>query len=481
MRITFGTDGIRGVANQDLTPEVVMALGRACVRVMGGVRYLAGRDTRVSGSLLQSALSAGLAAEGAVVVDVGIIPTPGLAWLASLRNLAAVMVSASHNPFDDNGIKVFGPGGVKLDDHIQSQIADEATKILNDCEIGFGPRRIGWLESDPLGLLEYRNHLVDLIQKRSTPVSPNTPLDISHKPLTGLCIVLDCANGSASQVAPEIYSLLGGNVIPVAASPDGFNINDGCGSTHIEYLCEQVLKHNADLGLAFDGDADRVLAVDNSGKVVDGDQMIAIFVDDLLAKGELDGNGIVVTSMSNMGLKQAMAKRGVAVYQTDVGDRYVYDEMQSKGLVLGGEQSGHIILRSLATTGDGILTGLLLASILAQSSKGVLLSSSGGKSTLGRPVSMVDLVASAMTKFPQSTYNIPVADKGLLSLPSFATSKVAKEIQRLKLELGEDTQVLVRASGTESVVRITVQARKYELVNSALDRLRKVVAEEMGY
>ncbi|HZU78622.1 MAG TPA: phosphoglucosamine mutase, partial [Acidimicrobiales bacterium] len=330
MDVRFGTDGIRGVANAELGVELVLALGRAAARVLPASTFVVGRDTRRSGTLLQAALSAGLASEGADVVDLGVLPTPGVAWVSAERSVPAAMVSASHNPFADNGIKLFAAGGTKLPDATEESIEEELQAILHGA--GRGPRRptgpgVGRLWPDPDALADYRAHLVAAADGRD---------------LAGLHVVVDCANGAASAVAPEVLRSLGARVDVLADEPDGTNINAGVGSTHPEHVAGEVLARGASIGLALDGDADRLVAVDHTGAVATGDELLAMFAIDMASRGQLAGNTVVVTVMSNLGLRLAMADRGIAVRETPVGDRYVLEALDKDGLALGGEQSGHI-------------------------------------------------------------------------------------------------------------------------------------------
>ena len=351
-RTRFGTDGVRGVANVELTPELVLALGRATARQIAAPTFLVGRDTRRSGPMLQAALAAGLASEGADVIDVGVLPTPALAWLSAVRNVPAVVISASHNPFGDNGIKLFARGGAKLSVETETAIEEELDRIMDpavkgpQCLEGHG---VGTVTVES-GLDEaYVEHLASLVDGRR---------------LDGLRLVVDSANGAASSVAARVYERLGAEVVSIGCEPDGTNINAGCGSTSTGTLASAVVEHQADLGLALDGDADRLLAVRPDGILANGDELIALFALDLAERGQLAGNTVVVTVMTNLGFRLAMADRGVIVKETPVGDRHVLATLDKEGFSLGGEQSGHIIFRRLATTGDGLLTGLVLADLV---------------------------------------------------------------------------------------------------------------------
>ncbi|MGH9295036.1 MAG: phosphoglucosamine mutase, partial [Acidimicrobiales bacterium] len=424
----FGTDGLRGVANSELTPEVALALGRAAARHLDGGPFLVGRDTRRSGPMLQSALSAGLASEGRDVVDVGVIPTPGLAFLAASKGQPAAMISASHNPYEDNGIKLFGPGGAKLSVAVETAVHDELDRLFHaeaGQRSGGEAGSAGEICLEPGRLSSYEDRLASIGLPIGDWRSRRRGGDHSE-------IVLDCANGAASSVVPR---LLGRLRIPhrtIFASPDGTNINAGCGSTHPEAVMAEVVERGAALGLAFDGDADRVLAVDHEGKLVDGDQLIAMFAADLHVRGLLRGDQVVVTVMSNLGLRRALEALRIGVVETPVGDRHVADAMEEGGLVLGGEQSGHLIFSEYATTGDGIMTALLLLELLSR-----------------RQCSLAELAASSMTRLPQVLHNVSVAEPGLLA----GAPAVWEAVGAAEAELGPDGRILLRASGTESCVR----------------------------
>ena len=445
MGVRFGTDGIRGVANAELGAELVLALGRAAARVLPAPCFVVGRDTRRSGPLLQAALSAGLASEGADVVDLGVMPTPGVAWVSAQRSLPAAVVSASHNPFADNGIKLFAAGGTKLPDAVESDIEGELDGIL-DGE-GRVPRPptghgVGRLWGEPEAVAGYLDHLTSATEGRD---------------FYGLHVVVDCANGAASAVAPEVLRRLGARVEVLAAEPDGANINAGCGSTHPENVAAAVVRLGADVGLALDGDADRLVAVDHTGVLATGDELLALFASDLAVRGRLAGNSIVVTVMSNLGLRLAMAERGIVVRETPVGDRYVLEALDTDGLALGGEQSGHIVFRQLATTGDGVLTAVLLLDLLCRSK-----------------ARLADLTSHAMVRFPQVLRNVAVANPSdVVDFPA-----VRSEVDAVSDELGERGRVLLRASGTEPLVRVMVEAEDEETAVKAVERLCALVAAE---
>jgi phosphoglucosamine mutase len=442
----FGTDGVRGIANVELTPELVVALGRAIARTITATTFLIGRDTRRSGPMIQAGVSAGLASEGADVVDVGVLPTPALAWLSAERDVPAVVISASHNPFGDNGIKVFAAGGAKLSEEIEAAIEDELERILDP--VAKGPRR---LEGHGVGRLtaeldladSYVEHLCDLVDGRS---------------LEGLRLVVDSANGAASGIAARVYEALGADVIAIGCDPDGTNINDGCGSTSTGTLASAVVEHQADLGLALDGDADRLLAVDGNGNLVNGDELLALFALDLAERGQLAGNTIVVTVMTNLGFRLAMEARNIVVKETAVGDRYVLAALDKDGFSLGGEQSGHIIFRRLSTTGDGLLTGLILADLVARSK-----------------VPLAEQLDGLVTRVPQVLVNVRVPNTDLLASADAIWSAVAEEEERL----GETGRVLLRPSGTEPLVRVMVEATGEGVAEGIAQRLSTLVEFEL--
>ncbi len=448
MPLKFGTDGLRGVANSELTPELAVALGRAVARILPARQVVIGRDTRRSGPLLAAALAAGLASEGVDVVDVGVIPTPGVAWTSASRGCAGAMVSASHNPFPDNGIKIFAAGGTKLDDSTEAAIEAEMTSILDGRHRAVGRAlsggAVGTISSDPGAPDGYVAHLVGALEGRR---------------LDGYQVVLDCSHGAASVVGPAALRALGAEVVALADQPDGTNINESCGSTHPERLQEEVAARGADVGLAFDGDADRVIAVDETGAVVDGDQLMAMFALDLKERGELVGNSIVVTVMTNVGFHRAMRANHIEVRATGVGDRYVLEEIEAAGLCLGGEQSGHIIFRRLATTGDGVLTGLLLLDLLSRRGR-----------RLG------ELASASMTRLPQILLNVWVPDPGRLD----SAGTVWAEVSAAEGDLAGEGRVLLRASGTEPVVRVMVEASDATRASEVAERLRQAVERELG-
>jgi phosphoglucosamine mutase len=447
MTLRFGTDGVRGLANVELTPELALALGRAAARVLGAdPPFVLTRDTRRSGPMLEAALAAGLSAEGADVVLAGVLPTPGAAYLSQVRDCPAAALSASHNPFPDNGIKFFARGGRKLTDEIEERLEAELDAIL----AGSPPSArvegdaVGTVQVETLGE-EYAAHLLTVLERRR---------------LDGLRVVIDCGNGAATVTAPWVLTQLGAKVenLAIGARPDGTNINAGCGSTDTGPLRAEVVATGAAAGLAFDGDADRLVAVDERGGIVDGDHILAIAALDLRARGLLRHNTVVATVMANLGFHHAMAAEGIRVETTPVGDRSVLEAMEGGGFSLGGEQSGHIIFGDLATTGDGLLSGLVLLDVLARS---------------GRPLSEL---ASVMQKLPQVLRNVRVADRaGLRDATTFWD-----EVAAVESELGDAGRVLVRPSGTEPLVRIMVEATTGEAATAYTDRLEAALTAALG-
>ncbi|MGB5797440.1 MAG: phosphoglucosamine mutase [Mycolicibacter algericus] len=422
----FGTDGVRGVANRELTAELAVALGSAAAQRLstGTERRVAvvGRDPRASGEMLEAAVIAGLTSQGVDALRAGVLPTPAVAYLTGAYEADfGVMISASHNPMPDNGIKFFGPGGHKLDDATEDQIEDLVAAGPGLRPVGAGLGRV----VDAKDALDcYLRHLGESNRAR----------------LDGLTVVVDCAHGAAFQAGPRAYRAAGATVIAINADPDGLNINEGCGSTHLEPLRAAVLAHGADLGLAHDGDADRCLAVDAAGNVVDGDAIMVVLALAMRDAGELAGDTLVATVMSNLGLHLAMREAGIDVQTTDVGDRYVLEQLRAGGFTLGGEQSGHIVLPQLATTGDGIITGLRLMARMAQT---------------GTPLAGL---ASAMRTLPQVLINVEVADKA----DAVSRLAVRTAVQRAEQELGVTGRILLRPSGTEQLVRVMVEAADEE-------------------
>ncbi|WP_216210433.1 phosphoglucosamine mutase [Amycolatopsis aidingensis] len=437
----FGTDGVRGLANAELTPELAMSVAASAAQVLAAHDRshrpvaVVGRDPRASGEMLEAAVAAGLASAGADVRLLGVMPTPAVAHLVgALEADLGVMISASHNPMPDNGIKLFGSGGHKLPDGIE----DEIEAALGDVATRPTGAEIGRVSHAPEALDYYLDHL-----RTASP-----------QPLDGLRIVVDCANGAAATAAPEVYRRAGAEVIAVYAEPDGVNINDRCGSTHPEALCAAVLEHRADVGIAHDGDADRCLAVDADGKLVDGDQIMAVLAIAMAEAGELAGDTLVTTVMSNLGLHLAMREHGVNLRTTAVGDRYVLAELRAGGYSLGGEQSGHVVLPGHATTGDGLLTALRLM---------------GRMAATGKPLAEL---AGVMRRLPQVLVNVRVADKAAVA----ASQSVREAVDAVTSELGEEGRVLLRPSGTEQLVRVMVEAPAEQTAQAAADRLAGVVS-----
>jgi phosphoglucosamine mutase len=439
----FGTDGVRGVANTDLTAELALALGSAAARRLGtsGSRRrvaVVGRDPRASGEMLEAAVIAGITSEGVDVLRVGVLPTPAVAHLTGVYGAEfGVMISASHNPMPDNGIKIFGPGGHKLDDDAEDRIEELLGAGPGERPVGAAIGRV--LDAD------------DALERYLRHVATAAPV-----PLDGMTVVVDCAHGAASAAAPLAYRAAGATVVAINAEPNGLNINDGCGSTHMDVLQRAVLAHGADLGLAHDGDADRCLAVDASGEVVDGDAIMVILAMAMRDAGELTSNTLVATVMSNLGLHIAMRAEGIEVRTTAVGDRYVLEELRAGGYALGGEQSGHVVMPSLGTTGDGVATGLRLMARMAQT-----------RSTLA------DLSA-PMHTLPQVLINVRVADKATVAEAPSVQSAVAQA----EAELGDTGRILLRPSGTEQVVRVMVEAADEDTARLLAARVADSVSEQ---
>lgn len=436
--MNFGTDGIRGVANDELTAELSLSIGRAAVSVFGTEKpFIVGRDTRLSGPMIQAALSAGIASAGGNVVDLGVLPTPALAFASAKRGAPAAVVSASHNPYSDNGIKFFAPGGAKLSDETERQLEE----VLKNNQFQVGGVG-GSIRRDLSVGAEY----IEFLLSMSTG-------------LGGMRIVVDCAHGAASAIAPELFRLLGADVTTINAAPDGRNINDDCGSTHMDALRAMVATKEASVGLAFDGDADRVLAVDETGQTIDGDQIMAMLAIDAKKNGQLKDDTVVVTVMSNLGLRLAMERNQIDVHETSVGDRHVLAALKANGWSLGGEQSGHIIFPELATTGDGLLTGIKLLDFVHQSKK-----------------SLSELSSEAMTKLPQKLHGVKVKGRSNLDIPD----SIWEAVHEAENELGTEGRVLLRASGTEPLIRVMVEAPSEELANDICERLSRIVEKELA-
>ncbi|WP_225825016.1 phosphoglucosamine mutase [Streptomyces naphthomycinicus] len=448
----FGTDGVRGVANGDLTAEMALGLSVAAAHVLAEAgtfeghkpTAVVGRDPRASGEFLEAAVVAGLASAGVDVLCVGVLPTPAVAHLTgALGADLGVMLSASHNAMPDNGIKFFARGGHKLADELEDRIEAvyESHRHGEPWERPTGAG-VGRVRSYDEGFEQYVAHLLSVLPNR----------------LDGLKIVLDEAHGAASGVSPEAFSRAGAQVVTIGAEPDGLNINDGCGSTHLGKLKAMVVEHGADFGIAHDGDADRCLAVDHTGEEVDGDQILAVLALALRERSELRADTVVATVMSNLGFKLAMEREGIRLVQTAVGDRYVLEEMKRHGYALGGEQSGHVIVLDHATTGDGTLTGLLLAARVAQTGR-----------TLRE-------LASVMERLPQVLVNVPDVDKSRVG----TSADLAAAVAEAERELGETGRVLLRPSGTEPLVRVMVEAADIEQARSVAGRLADAVKSALG-
>ncbi|MEU0985637.1 phosphoglucosamine mutase [Streptomyces sp. NPDC005953] len=448
----FGTDGVRGVANADLTAELALGLSVAAAHVLAeagtfeGHRPTAvvGRDPRASGEFLEAAVVAGLASAGVDVLKVGVLPTPAVAHLTgALGADLGVMLSASHNAMPDNGIKFFARGGHKLADDLENRIEtvyeQHRTGAPWERPTGAG---VGRVRDYDEGFDTYVAHLMSVLPNR----------------IDGLKVVLDEAHGAAAKVSPEAFARAGAEVITIGAAPDGLNINDGCGSTHLDQLKAAVVEHGADFGIAHDGDADRCLAVDGSGEEVDGDQILAVLAIAMREAGTLRGNTVVATVMSNLGFKLAMEREGLEIVQTGVGDRYVLESMKEHGYALGGEQSGHVIVLDHATTGDGTLTGLMLAARVAATGR-----------------SLADLAA-VMDRLPQVLINVPDVDKSRVH----TCAELANAVTDAERELGATGRVLLRPSGTEPLVRVMVEAADIEQARSVAGRLADAVKSTLG-
>ena len=443
----FGTDGVRGLANKDLTVETALLLAQAAAIVLGAEarargakpKAVIGHDPRISGQFLTAAMSAGLASSGVDVYDAGVLPTPATAFLtADLDADFGVMISASHNPAEDNGIKFFARGGNKLADEVEDRI-EAAMADVKLAPIGGG---VGHVTRFADAEDRYLVHLLRVLPNR----------------LDGLTVVLDCANGASSAIAPDVFSDAGAKVIVIGNDPDGLNINEGYGSTHMSALQAAVLEHGADAGIAHDGDADRCLAVDHTGAIVDGDQIMAILALSAKARGQLARNTLVATVMSNLGLRLAMRSAGIEMLETKVGDRYVLETMREGGYTLGGEQSGHVIFSRFATTGDGILTGMQLLAEMNRTGK-----------------SLAEL-ASVMTVFPQVLINVRGVDRSRVDSDVDVQAAVAEA----EADLGDTGRVLLRASGTEPLVRVMVEAADEGTAQSWAERIARVVEKRLA-
>ncbi len=441
----FGTDGVRGLANDLLTAELALDLAVAAAHVLGDTgafaghrpRAIVGQDSRASGEFLEAAVIAGLASAGVDVYRVGVLPTPAVAHLVAESGAdLGVMISASHNPMPDNGIKFFAKGGGKLDDALEAAIEAAIEARMNEPWKRPTGKDVGRVVVDESAAERYIYHLLSSLSTQ----------------LTGIKLVVDCANGASSEVAPEIYARAGADVIAISNKPNGLNINENCGSTHLENLIAEVKKQGADLGIAHDGDADRCLAVDANGEVIDGDFIMAILAKDWQVKT------VVGTVMSNLGFVKAMNELGIKVEKTAVGDRYVLENMLANDHILGGEQSGHIIMRQHANTGDGILTALQLIQVMAKTGK-----------------SLAEL-ASVMQRFPQVLVNVNKVDKSKLD----SAEKLHEEIASQEKALGDSGRILIRASGTEALVRVMVEAQSEETATKIANELAEIVRSELN-
>ncbi len=443
----FGTDGVRGLANRELTPEMAFRLGWAATTYFGKSCsekpvITIGRDTRISGQMLENALAAGICSAGGKAVLLGVVPTPAVAYLTQkMKAQAGAVISASHNPFYDNGIKFFAGDGYKLPDAVEEELEELVMVGIEEM-----PRK----EGAEIGTLEVHRdmvrHYIDYLESTV------------NGDLKGIKVVVDCANGAAFEVAPTIYRRLGAEVVVLYNKPDGININDNCGSTHLAALQAAVKEHGADLGIAHDGDADRCLAVDEKGEVVDGDQIMVSCALDMLKKGRLKDNTLVTTVMSNIGLHQAMKKAGAKLKVTAVGDRYVLEAMREEGYVLGGEQSGHVIFSEYSTTGDGVLTALQLM---------VALKASGKK---------MSELAACMVRYPQLLVNVRVLGKEGWD----TNAKIAAAIAAGNEELGDEGRILVRPSGTEPLIRVMAEGPDQAQLDRIVGRIADVVRAEQG-
>lgn len=437
----FGTDGIRGIANKDLTPELAFDLGRAVAHVLTSDYeepvITIGKDTRISGDMLESALAAGICSRGVDVYLLGVVPTPAIAYLTKhLKAHAGAVISASHNPVEDNGIKFFNQHGFKLSDEIEDEIASFVGERKGEIPrpVGRGVGRIIQLDK---GKNIYKTRLSNIFADN----------------MKGMKIVVDSANGAASDITPSLLKSLGAKVISIADEPNGLNINDNCGSTHMENIRDQVIQHKADIGIAHDGDADRMLAVDELGRIVDGDQIMAICAKYLMDKNELVDNRLIGTVMSNLGLKKFCEKEGIEFIATNVGDRYVLEEMQKTGATLGGEQSGHVIFGNYNTTGDGPLSALMIIKAMKHNGK------------------KLSELADIMQIYPQVLKNVRVKDKeSAMNSPEFLEA-----IKEAETKLGERGRILVRPSGTESLIRIMAEGESIEEIEKIVKRLSDIV------
>lgn len=436
----FGTDGVRGLANRDLTAELALDLAVAAAHILGESgefkghrpKAIVGQDSRASGEFLEAAVVAGLASAGVDVYKVGVLPTPAIAHLVAESGAdLGVMISASHNPMPDNGIKFFSRGGGKLDDRLEALIE---ARLNEPWERPTG-KDVGRVINDESAAERYAFHLLSSLSTS----------------LTGIKVVVDCANGASSEIAPEVYTRAGAHVIAISNKPNGWNINENCGSTHLENLIEKVKREGADLGIAHDGDADRCLAVDSEGNVIDGDFIMAILATHWKVQT------VVGTVMSNLGFVKALNELGIKVEKTQVGDRYVLENMLANGHKLGGEQSGHIIMKEYANTGDGVLTALQLMQVMAQTKKSL------------------NELARVMVRYPQVLVNVKDIDKSKLN----TSPAIAKSISDFESSLGDSGRILVRSSGTEALVRVMVEAESQEVASQIANEIAELVRLEL--
>lgn len=445
----FGTDGVRGVANSELTPEFAFNLGKAGASVLGESRknpmIIIGKDTRVSGDMLENALTAGILAVGGNVIKVGVIPTPAVAYLVRhYEAQAGVVISASHNPFEYNGIKFFNSEGFKLDDAIEEKIEDLIIRGIDPNAHMTGEALGTCMEGEENAMEIYRRYLLSTIDVR----------------LDGMTVVMDCANGASYKVAPRVYRDLGARVIPIGCSPNGVNINDHIGSTHPEKLQQKVREEHADIGLAYDGDADRLIVVDENGEVIDGDKTICICARMLKDDGKLAKNKVTATVMSNLGFHKYIEKMGADVDVTDVGDRYVLEAMLKSGCVIGGEQSGHIIFRDYSTTGDGAVSSLQFMKALKRS---------------GRKPSEL---AAEITLYPQVLVNARVTGEGKTLYKK--DEEVLRAVEIIEEKMAGDGRVLIRPSGTEPLVRIMIEGRDKDAISEMAQALADLISSKYG-
>ncbi|MFM9130460.1 MAG: phosphoglucosamine mutase [Actinomycetes bacterium] len=436
----FGTDGVRGCANKDLTPELVFSLGKSASLVIakqhgkGRASAVVGRDPRASGEMLEAALIAGLATVGVDVLKVGVLPTPAIAYLTQYYKAdLGVVLSASHNVFSDNGVKFFSKDGKKLPDEVEDEIEKNLeTKVPHPTG-----SEVGRVKEMADAYEAYLSHLLETVETGA---------------LKGLKVVVDCANGAASDVAPDLYQRAGAEVIAIHNAPNGININDNCGSTHMGSLIERVKKEKADLGIAHDGDADRCLAVDESGNIIDGDHILALLAKDFKNSKQLTAQTVVSTVMANLGFKLAMKNESISIIETQVGDRYVLEAMEEKNYILGGEHSGHVIMRNYSTTGDGLLTALQLMNVVATEKKSL------------------SSISQIVKKYPQILINVSDVDKSKIN-----NDKLQEAVKKAELTLNQKGRVLLRPSGTESLIRVMVEAETQDIAEKIAKELAEVV------